>query len=62
MKLTNKQLENLRVKKGKNNLNIIELSKNIGVSRYTMSSIVNGRTDGLSKNTVEKIETYLQEN
>ena len=34
MKLDSKTLEQLRITKGKNNLSIIALAKNIGTSRY----------------------------
>ena len=37
----------------------IELAQNIGTSRYTIGSIINGRTDGLSKQTINKIDAYL---
>lgn len=59
MKLKKETLENLRIAKGKNNLSIMELAQNIGTSRYTIGSIINGRTDGLSKQTINKIDTYL---
>lgn len=59
MKLKKETLENLRIAKGKNNLSIMELAQNIGTSRYTIGSIINGRTDGLSKQTINKIDAYL---
>ena len=59
MKLKAETLEQLRIAKGKNNLSIIALAQNIGTSRYTIVSIINGRTDGLSKQTINKIDTYL---
>lgn len=59
MKLNNETLKSLRIAKGKNNLSIMELAQNIGTSRYTISSIINGRTDGLSKQTINKIDAYL---
>ena len=59
MKLKHETLEQLRITKGKNNLSIIELAQNIGTSRYTIGSIINGRTDGLSKQTINKIDAYL---
>lgn len=59
MKLNHETLKSLRIAKGKNNLSIIELAQNIGTSRYTIGSIINGRTDGLSKQTINKIDAYL---
>lgn len=59
MKLDSKTLEQLRIAKGKNNLSIIALAQSIGTSRYTIGSIINGRTDGLSKQTINKIGAYL---
>ena len=59
MKLKNEILEQLRIAKGKNNLSIIALAQSIGTSRYTIGSIINGRTDGLSKQTINKIDAYL---
>lgn len=59
MRLTDDQLEKLRITKGKKNLSILALAKEIGMSRYTTSSIINGRTDGLSEQTVNKIKNYV---
>jgi predicted transcriptional regulator len=61
LQLTEKQLEKLRVQKGKQNLSIGTLAKAIGISRYTMGTIINGKTMGLSTNTKEKLETWLSE-
>lgn len=60
MKLSIKQLNRLREIKGKKNLNINSLAKELGTSRYTISSIINGRTDGISKQTINKIHSYIQ--
>lgn len=55
MKLDSKTLEQLRITKGKNNLSIIALAQNIGTSRYTIGSIINGRTDGLVNKLLIKL-------
>ena len=36
-----------------------DLLNTAGISRYTIGSIINGRTDGLSKQTINKIDAYL---
>lgn len=62
MQLSNSQLEALRIERGKRNLSIASLSKEIGISRVTTGSIINGRTDGLSRNTFNKIASWLKQN
>lgn len=62
MKLSNEKIERLRILKGKNNIKLSTLSSLIGISRYTTSSIINGRTDGFNQNTIDKINIYIQSN
>lgn len=59
MKITNSQLETLRSEKGKQNLSIGELAKRVGINRYTMGTIINGKTMGLNTSTVNKIDHWL---
>lgn len=59
MKLKTETLEQLRIAKGKNNLSIGSIALKTNINRNTIGSIINGRTDGLSKQTINKIEAYL---
>ena len=62
MKITSQQLETLRVERGRRNLNISSLAEEIGVSRYTASNVINGKTEGLNSKTVNKITSWLTKN
>lgn len=59
MKITNQQLETLRIERGRRNLTISSLAQQLGVSRYTMANVINGKTDGLRSETVKKINSWL---
>lgn len=59
MKITNQQLETLRTERGRRNLTISSLAQQLGVSRYTMANVINGKTDGLRSETVKKINSWL---
>lgn len=59
MRITNQQLETLRIERGRRNLTISSLAQQLGVSRYTMSNVINGKTDGLRSETVHKINSWL---
>lgn len=59
MKITNQQLETLRIERGRQNLTISSLAQQLGVSRYTMANVINGKTDGLRSETVHKINSWL---
>lgn len=62
MKITSQQLETLRVERGRKNLTISSLAQQLGVSRYTMGNIINGKTNGLRTETVHKINSWLTAN
>lgn len=62
MKITSQQLETLRVERGRRNLNISSLAEEIGVSRFTASNVINGKTEGLNSKTVNKITSWLAKN
>lgn len=62
MEITSQQLETLRVERGRKNLTISSLAQQLGVSRYTMGNIINGKTNGLRIETVHKINSWLTAN
>ena len=62
MKITNQQLETLRIERGRRNLTISSLAQQLGVSRYTMANVINGKTNGLRTETVHKINSWLTAN
>lgn len=62
MEITSQQLETLRIERGRKNLTISSLAQQLGVSRYTMGNIINGKTNGLRTETVHKINSWLTAN
>ena len=61
LKLETKQLEEIRAERGRRNLTIGALTKEVGVSRSTMGNIINGKTDGLNTATFNKITAWLND-
>lgn len=59
MKLESKQLEEFRAARGRRNITIKTLAKEVGVRRYTISNIINGKTDGLNKDTLNKVIAWI---
>lgn len=59
MKLESKQLEEFRAARGRRNITIKTLAKEVGVSRYTISNIINGKADGLNKDTLNKVIAWI---
>lgn len=59
MKLQSNQITALKRKRGENNLTINELAKEIGVSRFTMSRIINDDSQKLTSTTVNKVNNWL---
>lgn len=58
MKLTKQQVLALKRKRGEKNLNYSELAKQIGVSRWTISRIINNEPN-LTSTTVVKVKDWL---
>lgn len=59
MKLTNPQIIALKRKRGEQNLPIYELAKEIGISRFTLSRIINNNSENLTSTTVKKVNNWL---
>lgn len=59
MKLTEQQVLALKRKRGEKNLNFSELAKQIGVSRWTISRIINNDCQNLTSTTVKKVNDWL---
>lgn len=59
MKLSKQQLLALRRKRGEKNLTINDLAKEIGVSRFTISRIINSDSQNLTSTTVKKVNDWI---
>lgn len=59
MKLTSKQLLALRRLYGENKLNITKLTKELNVSRGTLSKALNNDDANLKQTTVTKINNWI---
>jgi len=59
MKLSFQQLIALKRKRGERNLTIYELANEIGVSRFTISRIINSDCQNLTSSTVKKVNDWL---
>lgn len=59
MKLSSQQLIALKRKRGEKNLTIYELANEIGVSRFTISRIINNDCQNVTSTTVKKVNDWL---
>lgn len=59
MHLSHQQLIALKRKKGERNLSIAELAKEIGVSRFTISRIINNSGQNLTSTTAQKVNDWI---
>ena len=59
MKLTEQQVLALKRKRGEKNLTIYELANEIGVSRFTISRIINNDCQNITSTTVKKVNDWL---
>lgn len=59
MLLNNQQILALRKKRGELNLTIKDLSKLVGVSRWTLSDILKGKKNEANVKTIKKIDEWL---
>lgn len=59
MRLSRQQLVALKRKRGERNLSIAELAKEIGVSRFTISRIINNSGQNLTSTTAKKVNDWI---
>lgn len=59
MKLTENQFLLLRRKKGELNMTVSDLSAELGISRGTLSKIINKKDHEIKPKTVNKINNWL---
>lgn len=59
MELSQNQILVLKRKKGERNLTINALAKEIGVSRWTVSRIINGTKTNFNSPVVKKVNNWL---
>ncbi|MGQ5709472.1 XRE family transcriptional regulator [Lactobacillus sp. PSON] len=59
MQLNQKHVLAIKRKRGELNLNIANLAKQVGVSRYTMTRVINHSDDNFTSTTVKKLNNWL---
>ncbi|MGO4955127.1 hypothetical protein [Ligilactobacillus ruminis] len=60
MKLTKNQVKALKRIKGENDLTIIAMSQDIGISRFTLNRIF--KSNSVSKKTIDKVNDFIVSN
>lgn len=60
MKLTKNQVKALKRIKGENDLTIIAMSQDIGISRFTLNRIF--KSNSVSKKTIDKVNDFIISN
>lgn len=60
MKLTKNQVKALKRIKGENDLTIIAMSQDIGISRFTLKRIF--KSNSVSKKTIDKVNDFIVSN
>lgn len=60
MKLTKKQVKALKRIKGENDLTIMAMSQDIGISRFTLNRIF--KSNSVSKKTIDKVNDFIVSN
>lgn len=59
MKVSNEMLKALRRKRGEQNISVIELSRQTGVSRWTLDKLLKGAKEDIRPTTAEKLNQWL---
>lgn len=59
MKVSNDMLTALKRKRGEENISVIEMSRQTGVSRWTLDNLFKGRRDDIRPATAEKLNAWL---
>lgn len=60
MKLTKKQVKALKRIKGENDLTIMAMSQDIGISRFTLNQIF--KSNSVSQKTIDKVNDFIVSN
>lgn len=60
LKLTKNQVKALKRIKGENDLTIIAMSQDIGISRFTLNRIF--KSNSVSKKTIDKVNDFIVSN
>lgn len=60
MKLTKKQIKALKRIKGENDLTIMAMSQDIGISRFTLNRIF--KSNSVSQKTIDKVNDFIVSN
>ena len=60
MKLTKKQVKVLKRIKGENDLTIMAMSQDIGISRFTLNRIF--KSNSVSQKTIDKVNDFIVSN
>lgn len=59
MKVSNDMLTALKRKRGEENISVIEMSRQTGVSRWTLSRLLSNESTDIFPTTVEKLNAWL---
>ncbi|MFL4499166.1 helix-turn-helix domain-containing protein [Weissella sp. MSCH1] len=59
MKVSNEMLKALRRKRGEQNISVIELSRQTGVSRWTLDKLLKGAKEDIRPTTANKLNQWL---
>lgn len=59
MKVSNEMLTALKRKRGEQNISVIELSRQTGVSRWTLDKLLKGEKEAMRPSTVDKLNQWL---
>ena len=62
IKLNIEYVTALKRKRGELNLNVLELSKQTDVSRWTLDKILSGKANNIHNDTKEKLDRWLCQN
>lgn len=60
LKLTKKQIKALKRIKGENDLTIMAMSQDIGISRFTLNRIF--KSNSVSQKTIDKVNDFIVSN
>jgi Helix-turn-helix. len=59
MKVSNEMLTALKRKRGEQNISVIELSRQTGVSRWTLDKLLKGAKEDIRPTTADKLSQWL---
>lgn len=59
MKLSSSQILALKRKRGELNISVLEISRETGVSRWTLDKIFKGEKTNIYKSTFDKLNNWL---